>query len=141
MPENKKPDLKRYWELDAFRGIVIVCMIIFHTFFVMVFFEIVWIDLWSGFFWWFPRLIAGFFIFIVGVSLTISYSRANHKDITKKFIIRGLKIMGTGFIITAVTFTGFLVLENFTGISQLSKVVYFGILQCIGLSIIIGSFL
>ncbi len=142
MSKNKGADIKRYWEIDAFRGFVIMCMIIFHTFFVMVFFDIVWIDLWSGFFWWFPRFIAGSFIFIVGVSLTISYSRAKQKNTIKfkKFLIRGLKIMGIGFVITAVTFIGFFVLENLTGIKQLSKVVYFGILHCIGLSIIIGFF-
>ena len=48
--------------------------------------------------------------------------------------------MGIGFVITAVTYIGFLLLENTTGTKQLSKVVYFGILQCIGLSIIIGYF-
>ena len=37
--------MNRYWELDAFRGFWVLCMIVFHAFFIMVFFSIADIDL------------------------------------------------------------------------------------------------
>lgn len=129
--------MKRYWELDAFRGFAVICMAVFHAFFVTVFFGLADIDLWTGFFWWFPRFIAGSFLFIAGVSLTISYSKNKN---FKKYLTRGLQIFGLGLILTAATFIGLLVLENVTGYIQTTKVIYFGILHCIGLSIIIGFF-
>ncbi|MBN1523971.1 MAG: DUF1624 domain-containing protein [Spirochaetales bacterium] len=134
--------MNRYWEVDAFRGLAIVSMIIFHVFYLVVFFAIAKIDLWTGFFWWFPRIIAGTFIFTVGLSLTLSHARvkADHKNTFNKYLLRGLSIFGFGMIITIVTFIAFLILENITGEEQLSQVVYFGILHCIGISIIIGSF-
>ena len=131
--------MKRYWEIDVFRGFAILCMVVFHSFFIVVFFGIVSIDLWSGFFWWFPRVIAAAFLFTAGLSLTISYSKSNNKSF-KKFLIRGLKIFGLGMILTAITFTGLLVLQNITGYVQITKVIYFGILHCIGISLIAGYF-
>jgi len=69
------------------------------------------------------------FLLLVGISLSISYSRdkqnLTEKQIQIRFILRGLKIFGFGLLITIVTW--FYLPERF---------VKFGILHCIGLSII-----
>ena len=68
---------------------------------------------------------------LVGISLSLSYSRVeeykNKKQLRLKFILRGLKIFGLGLSITIVTW--FYIQDGF---------VLFGVLHCIGLSIIIA---
>jgi len=121
---------KRFWEIDFFRGIAIIMMIIFHFFYDMNFFNIYKINLNSGFWWIFARLIATSFIFLVGISLTLSYSRAKknktNKKLFTKYFIRGLKIFSWGLFISLITWVflrkGFII---------------FGILHFIGLSIIL----
>jgi uncharacterized membrane protein len=122
---------KRFWEIDFFRGIAIIMMIIFHFFYDLKFFGFYKINLDSGFWWIFARLIATIFIFLVGISLTLSYSRAkknktNNKLFTK-YLIRGLKIFSWGLFISLITWVflrkGFII---------------FGILHFIGLSIILA---
>ncbi|UCG95800.1 MAG: DUF1624 domain-containing protein [archaeon] len=119
----------RFWEIDLLRGIAIVMMVFFHIFFDLKFFRLFYFE--STLFWWvFPRVIASIFILLVGVSLSISYSRVSkkpRKEIAKKYVLRGLKIFSWGLIITTVTW--FLVGHGF---------IFFGILHFIGLSIILS---
>jgi len=69
---------------------------------------------------------AGTFIFLVGISLTLSYSRLKPKqNYVKKYFIRGLKIFGYGI---AVTIVSYILLKN--------NFVRFGILHFIGTGII-----
>jgi uncharacterized membrane protein len=93
------------------------------------------IDMYAGFWWIFPRCIAASFLLTVGVSLTISYSRAKTKisgsKLASKFVLRGLMISGFGAIITFVTFLVLGMDEEF---------VLFGILHLIGVSIILCFF-
>ena len=88
-------------------------------------------NLWSGTFWFIGRASASIFIFLVGVSLTISFSRVKDKhkktEIIRKYFIRGANIFSLGLLITAMTY---LFLDRGT--------IYFGILHFIGLSIIIA---
>ena len=126
---TKKPF--RLWEIDFLRGIAIVMMIVFHFFYDLNFFNIYEIDLHSGPFPLFLYPIGTTFLLLVGISLSLSYSRIkdneNRKQLQLKFILRGSKIFGLGLLITLVTWIylqdGFIV---------------FGILHCIGLSIIIA---
>lgn len=116
----------RFWEIDLLRGIAILSMIAFHIFFDLKYFGLL---AWgSRLSWWLaPRLIAGTFIFLVGISLSLSYSRVARKPekiIVRKYLLRGLKIFSWGLAITAVTW--FLVPEGF---------IFFGILHFIGLSV------
>jgi uncharacterized membrane protein len=121
---------ERLWEIDFFRGIAIILMIIFNYSFALLYLRIYVLN--DGFLYWyvFPRFIGGMFIFLAGLSLTLMYSQIkNKKDSHKKFFSRGLKIFGYGLLITAITYLTFP--EAF---------IIFGILHFIGISIILGSF-
>ncbi len=77
----------------------------------------------------FPRFIASMFLFIVGVSLILSYSKVkkeSKKSVILKYLKRGLKIFSLGLLITAVTWAFFP-----------NDFIIFGILHLIGISIIL----
>jgi len=121
----------RYWEIDFLRGIAIVMMIIYHIIFNLNFFNVYNFNLQSLSFKLFLYPIGTTFLLLVGISLTLSYNKSK-KDLTKnqlikKFIFRGLKIFFLGLIITFVTF--FYLGKGF---------VIFGVLHCIGISIILS---
>jgi uncharacterized membrane protein len=71
------------------------------------------------------------FLFLVGLSLSISYSKAKkeltEKQLKLKYLKRGLWIFGFGLIITFVSW-------QFLG----EGFIIFGVLHCIGLSIILA---
>ncbi len=122
----------RYWEIDFLRGVAIIMMIVFHVIFDMYYFANYEINLQSGFWWLFARITASIFIFLVGISLTVSYSRAirnKQKNLLLKYLYRGTKIFSWGLIITLITWIflrqGFIV---------------FGVLHFIGLAIILAYF-
>jgi len=117
----------RFYEIDSLRGLAITMMIAFHFFFDLKFLGLYSFE--SDLFWWlFPRLIASTFILLVGVSLTLSYSRVRtRKRVFLKYLLRGLKIFSLGLVITLVTWL-------FIG----KGFVVFGILHLIGLSIILA---
>ena len=121
----------RLWEIDFLRGIAVVIMVVYHFFYDINFFSIYEIDLHSGLFLLFSYLIGTIFLLIVGISLSLSYSRIkddkNKKQLQLKFILRGSKIFGLGLLITLVTW-----------IYLQDGFVLFGVLHCIGLSIIIA---
>jgi len=121
---------KRFWEIDALRGIAVILMVFFHALFDLRFFAGVSLGFSTEFWFWFPRATASIFILLAGVSLSISSSRASHlpkKAMRKKFLWRGLKIFSYGLAITAFTF--FFSPQEF---------IAFGILHFIGLSIILS---
>ncbi|MBN2738358.1 MAG: DUF1624 domain-containing protein [Spirochaetales bacterium] len=127
--------MKRFWEIDAIRGFFVVLMAIYHGIYLLVWFRLIEIDLYSGWIWFFPRFIAGSFIFIMGLSLTLSHFRAknkvNKKALFFKFLKRGFFIIGLGFLVTLGTALVF-------GAQSMERVVFFGILHMIGLSIILA---
>ncbi len=111
------------------RGVAIIMVVIYH---------LAWdlgalagwdINMHSGFWHYFQRVTATIFILLVGLSLTLGYSRGN--DPTKKsfshYLRRGLKLFGWGMVITVVTW---LLLRR--------GYVQFGILHFIGLAIVIA---
>lgn len=122
---------ERYWEIDALRGIAVVMMIIFHLVFDINYFNIISIPVSFGFWRFFACLTAFLFLFIVGVSLTISGAHAAailpRKDYILKYVKRGAFIMALGFGITLVTLV--LVPEG---------MIVFGILHLIGLSVMLA---
>ncbi|MDD1677567.1 MAG: DUF1624 domain-containing protein [Methanomicrobiales archaeon] len=124
--------LPRYWEIDLFRGIAVLMMILFHTVFDISFFSILPINISSGFWRYFAILTAFIFIFLVGISLNISHHRSSPQidgSHYTKYLIRGGKILGLGFAITIVTYL--VIREGF---------IVFGVLHCIGASIILAPF-
>ena len=124
---------KRFWEVDSLRGLAIVMMVVFHFIFDLNYFGIYSFDIHSGFLWWFARITASMFIFLVGVSLSLSYARTtildrniNEKKLFFKYLKRGLKIFFYGLLITAATYI-------FIG----DGFIVFGILHFIGMAIIL----
>lgn len=117
---------KRFWEIDAARGVAIVLMILFHAAFDLRYFGIYRLDF--GWFFWYllPRFIASIFIALTGVSLTLNYNRSK-KGARERFARRGLKIFSFGLLITAATY---LFLPG--------GAIFFGILHFIGISTIIA---
>ena len=66
----------RLWEVDFLRGLAIVSMVIFHLAYDLDYFRIYEIDLSHGFWFYLARFTASLFLLLVGISLTLSYSRA-----------------------------------------------------------------
>ena len=122
---------ERFWEIDFLRGIAIILMVAFHILFDLRFFGFPGIKLSESFWYYAPRLIASLFILLVGVSLSISYSRskkgAKGAFLFVKYLSRGAGIFLWGMVITAVTWFFFR-----------DEYIIFGILHFIGLSIVLA---
>ena len=120
---------KRFWEIDSLRGIGIILMIIFHMLFDLNYFSSAGFDLHSGIWFLLGRAAAVTFLFLVGLSLTLSYSRAlkQGKAGFSKYLKRGIWIFFLGLIITLMTW---LLLPQGT--------ILFGVLHLIGISIILA---
>ena len=124
---------ERYWEIDLARGIAVVTMILFHSAFDLDFLGVLPLNVTGGPLQVLAYLTASTFIFIVGVSFTISHARAKRRltgrDLALKYLRRGLTIFGYGLVITAVTW---LLLP--------SVCIVFGILHFIGVAILLAPF-
>ncbi|KQC08199.1 MAG: hypothetical protein APR55_03140 [Methanolinea sp. SDB] len=122
---------ERYWEIDISRGIAVVMMIIFHIVFDLNYFEIAAVNVGSGFWRLFAGLTASLFLFLVGISLTLSGARAaailTRREYILKFIRRGLFIMGLGAGITIITW-----------LAVPEATIIFGILHLIGFSVMLA---
>jgi uncharacterized membrane protein len=119
----------RFWEIDLLRTAAIVMMITFHALYLLNYFDIYDTGvpaLRYGFWWWFPRVTGGTFIFVAGVSLTITYARSKR---IAGFMLRGLKIFAWGIAITLITLL----------ISR-QGYVRFGILHFFGVAFILAPF-
>lgn len=120
---------ERFWEIDFLRGIAVIMMIIFHILYDLDFLDIVKLNLYSGLNILFLYSIGTIFLLLVGVSLSLSHSRVKNvlskNQIWLKFIKRGVMIFCLGLIITLITW--FFLDQGF---------IIFGVLHCIGLSII-----
>lgn len=121
----------RYGEIDALRGTAVVMMVIFHTVFSVSFFGIVAVDVVHGFWRLFAVATATLFIAIAGVSLSISSARSlqalGASGVAWKNIRRGAGIFLVGMGITLVT-----------RLLVPGEYVLFGVLHCIGLSIVLS---
>ena len=114
---------KRFWEIDLLRTNAIAVMLAFHTLYLLSYFGIHYTNLQRGFWLWFAAG-GGTFIFLAGVSLAISHSRAKRMS---GFMLRGLKIFAWGMAITLITW-------------MISREAYvkFGILHFFGVAFILG---
>jgi uncharacterized membrane protein len=126
-----KKNIIRFWEIDLLRGIAVILMITFHVFFDLDYFNIFNIN-----FRLIPIILLRYsigitFLTLVGISLYLSYSKSlkvySKKQIKLKFLLRGLKIFGLALIITFITW-----------IYPHEGFIIFGVLHCIGLSIILS---
>jgi uncharacterized membrane protein len=104
-------------------------MVIFHFIWDLAYFGLYQANVLAGPWQLFARNIAATFIFVMGVSLTLSYHRVvqktGHTSHFAKFLRRGAQIFGLGMLVTVATY--FFIGRGF---------VIFGILHVIGLSII-----
>ncbi len=122
---------KRFWEIDFLRGIAIIMMIIYHSLYNLSFFGSYNFNLHSGFWLHYARFAASIFIFLVGLSLTLSYSKNKNIETYISLFVknfkRGIIIFFWGIIVTLLTWL--FLREGF---------VIFGILHFIGVSIILA---
>ena len=123
---------ERFWEIDALRGVAVVAMILYHFSYDLAYFGLFDVGFFrSGIGLNAARLIGGSFIFLAGLSLTLSYSRAltraPEQNLFPKYLARGLRIFSYGLVITFLTW---IFLPN--------EMIVFGILHLIGISIILA---
>ena len=115
---------KRIWELDAFRGICVLGMVVVHLLFDMVYlYRLVdwvfppWLDFisrWGGV----------LFLLLSGVCVTLG----------SRSFRRGLIVFGCGMVITAVTVAMYLL-----HFANKAIIIYFGVLQCLGVCMMLWS--
>ncbi|MBT8507775.1 hypothetical protein AZH53_05005 [Methanomicrobiaceae archaeon CYW5] len=122
----------RYPEIDTARGIAILMMVTFHLLFDLNYFGVMDIEVSSGFWRIFAIICASLFVFLVGLSLSISKDRAIAKGISgqklwKKYLMRGGGLLLMGLGITAITYLA--IGDGF---------ILFGILHLIGTSIMLS---
>jgi uncharacterized membrane protein len=121
----------RLWEIDLFRGIAILMMVLFHTVFDISFLGIAPLDVSTGFWRYFAYATASLFLLIVGVSLIVSHDKAQQKisgvPLALKFVTRGIFIFALGLLVTLGTW---LYLRD--------GFVIFGILHLIGISVLLS---
>ncbi|TYP53333.1 heparan-alpha-glucosaminide N-acetyltransferase [Thermosediminibacter litoriperuensis] len=87
--------MKRIVELDYFRGIAIVLMVIFHAVFDLSYYFGIDIDYTRGFWYYEGKLSAIMFIAIAGVSSCFSH----------RPVLRGVRLFLLGMVLTAATYT------------------------------------
>lgn len=99
--------MTRFWELDFLRGVAVVGMIVFHAAFDVEFLGIAAIGVNSGFWWLLARAVAVAFVFIAGACMLISWERTPPERRVRKFVSRGLLLLGLGVLITIATYAFF----------------------------------
>jgi uncharacterized membrane protein len=121
----------RFWEVDLLRGVAIVLMVLYHLAFDLDYFAVYQIDVISGIWLAAARISASLFLLLVGLSLTLSYSRARLLGQKGLFFARlckrSTRILGLALGITAVTY--FVIGKGF---------IVFGVLHLIGLSLLLA---
>jgi uncharacterized membrane protein len=127
--ENRQ--LVRFWEVDFLRGMAIVLMVLFHLVFDLNYFGVQQIEVASGFWFYLARFTASLFLLLVGVSLTLSYSRARLLGQIDRFRYRLMKrslwIFSLAIGVTLVTYV-------FIG----KGFIVFGVLHLIGISLLLA---
>lgn len=124
---NQRWKNQRFWEVDVVRGVAMIMVALYHLIYDLDNLAGYGIESTSGFWGIFADVSAFMFVFLVGLSLTLSYAGSGSEgNLFGKYLRRGLKIFAYGMLITLV----FLALDF--------GVVIIGILQLIGLSIILA---
>lgn len=118
--------MARFWEIDFFRGMAVIMMIIFHSLFYIDYFKFMDLNLYSGIIGKFQMIIPIIFLTISGISSSMQARFVNKKAI----LIKGLKVLELALLITIVTLILFP--KDF---------VFFGILHCIGVCVILSYFI
>ena len=121
----------RFWEVDFLRGVAIVLMVLYHLVFDLNYFAVYGIDVSSGIWLAEARVAASLFLLLVGLSFTLSHSRAQLLGQEDRFRLRLLKrsawILSLALGVTLVTYL-------FIG----KGFIVFGVLHFIGLSLLLA---
>jgi uncharacterized membrane protein len=122
----------RFWEIDAARGIAIGMMVVYHLVYDLDYAGGFDLNATRGFWRLFASSTAFLFLFLVGVSLAVSYDRSRQTATSEsslfwKYASRGVRILGYGMLITLMIW-----------LAVPDGQIYFGILHAIGLSIILA---
>lgn len=128
--KKKKHCSKRFIEIDIIRGLAIVLMIFGHILWDLDYFGVFTIN--SGIYSSLQKFVPQMFFLIVGIGIIVSYKRKSldsnqEKNYYKHLIFRGLKVFSLGLVLSA-----------FSIIFMPNTPVIFGVLHCIGLSIILS---
>jgi uncharacterized membrane protein len=117
---------KRQLWLDYLRGMAVIWMIIFHFTYDLTLFRLISVDMDHGFWFFFPRLIAGTFLFCVGAALEYAHSSR------EPFSALYPRLKKLGICALLVSLSTFLIFR--------SQWIYFGTLHCIWFSTVVGFF-
>jgi uncharacterized membrane protein len=121
----------RFWEVDLLRGCAILLMVLYHLVFDLNYFAVYDIDISTGFWSAVARVAASLFLLLVGLSLTLSHSRARLLGQDDGFFFHLLKrsawILTWALGISVVTYL-------FIG----KGFIVFGVLHLIGLSLLLA---
>ena len=108
---------QRIWELDVFRGICIIGMVIVHLFYDLI-------EMYNLVSWDYPPVIAlamewggVLFVLLSGICATLGCHSVR----------RGLVVLGAGMLVSAVTYGMFRL-----GYAGRIIIIYFGVLHCLG---------
>lgn len=129
--QTYKRYVDRFIELDMLRGFAIIIMIFLHLLWDLDYFGLVPLN--KQIYKIQPAIPVIFFL-LVGMCMIVSRNRKNHlsdseqKKYDLHLIIRGLKIFGLGMVLTVVTM-----------IFIPDRPIFFGVLHCIGLCIILST--
>ena len=126
-----KHSSQRFVELDMLRGLAIILMVFGHVLWDLDYFGIFLMN--NGLYSFLQKTVPPLFFILVGIGLIVSKKKMENKNIEeqdeyyRRLFVRGLKIFGLGMILTLISL-----------VFMPEKVVFFGVLHCIGLSIVIS---
>lgn len=112
--------------LDILRAVAVIWMFIFHIAYDMRMFGLNQIDFSEGFWFAFPRLIAGTFLFCVGIALNYTHA----KGVKTSALFKRLKKLGISALLVSIG----------TYIVFPQQWIYFGTLHCILAGSLLGAF-
>lgn len=112
--------------LDILRAIAVIWMIIFHVSYDMRMFGMNNIDFAQGFWFAFPRIIAGTFLFCVGIALNYTH----REKVKTSALFKRLKQLGISALLVSIG----------TYFTFRSQWIYFGTLHCILAGSLLGAF-
>ena len=124
---KKKHHSSRFIELDILRGVAIISMIFLHILWDLDYFGLIPLD--SGVYQY-NKIIPAIFFLLIGICLMITVNRKKavpDKIWKQHLLVRGLWVFSLGMIFTIITL-----------IFMPEKPIFFGVLHCIGLSIILS---
>lgn len=122
----------RFPEVDVLRGVAILMMVAYHLAWDLGRLGDADLAVTDGFWGGFATVTATLFVGLVGVALAISHDRARRSSpgetrLFRRYLLRGLRILGYGLLITVAV-----------ELADIGGHIWFGILHVIGVSIVLA---